>query len=455
MTGLTRSLASFVSQLQPDALPPQAAPTVLRGLADCLGVLLAGRDEPVARIASESIMHTPGPGSAPLLGDRGQAAAADAAFVNATAAHALDYDDTGLDGHPSVILVPVMLAAGLVHRVDGARAIAAYVAGYETWAELIGRDADKHHGKGWHPTAVFGTVAAAAAGASLARLDAERTAHALGIAASMAAGVIANFGSMTKPLQAGFAVRNGLHAVRLAALGATASADALEHPRGLLAAVSPAGRTRLDGPAQAGAPWQIVRQGLNIKRYPVCYAAHRAIDAALSVRGAVGPRLDAIERIDVSIGTLQAAMLRNPRPATVLDAKFSAEFAIAAALDRGAVGLAELDDRYLASPSVQALIPKVHVQPDTARDSEDPLFSPADQVRVTMRDGRRIDSAPVQRAEGHADRPLREEALRAKFLDCATPALGAGRADRWWQAIRRFEAIGPAGIAALADPDAR
>ncbi len=187
----------------------------------------------------------------------------------------------------------------------------AYVAGYEVWAELISRDADKHHGKGWHPTAVFGVVAGAAASAWLRQLPAERASHALGIAASMAGGLVANFGSMTKPLQVGFAARNGIVAAALAQRGVTATADALESPRGLLAALSPAGRVRLDGPCRAGAPWQIVQQGLSVKRYPVCYAAHRVVDAALSLHPQLRQRLGDIQEVVAEIGQLQAAMLRS------------------------------------------------------------------------------------------------------------------------------------------------
>ncbi len=458
MTGLTRSLAEFVAGLDPDALPPEAVATVRRGVADCIGVMFAGRDEPVVAIARDSITcgdrarmaEGPAPAASralvPVLGGPQVARVPDAAFVDVTAAHALDYDDVAIDGHPSVVLAPVVIAQGRAREASGPRTIAAYVAGYETWAELAGRDADKHHGKGWHPTAVFGAVAAAAAAAYLARLDVERTAHALGIAASMSAGVTANFGTMTKPLQVGLAARNGVLAAQLAEHGATAAADALEHPRGLLAALSPHGRARLEGPARAGAPWQIVRQGLNIKRYPVCYGAHRAIDASLSLRERLAGRYDAIDRIVVEIGRHQADMLRNADPRTVLDAKFSAQFAVATALVRGHVGLRELDEATLADPQVQRLMERVQVERLDAHDAHDPLFAPFDRVTVVLRGGERLASEPIARALGHADRPIDEPALRTKFMDCAQRTLGAPHAQRWWEAIARLERDGPAAL---------
>lgn len=430
MTRLTSSLAQFIAHLSPADIPAQAHHLVRRGIADTVGVMFAGRDEPVVGHALSMIEKTSH--GARLLGDRGHARAEDAAFVNSVAAHALDYDDTGLDGHPSVVLAPLVLAEGEATGADWDARVAVYVAGYETWAELIGRDADKHHGKGWHPSAVFGAVAAAAATAQLRRLDADACAHALGIAASMAAGLVANFGSMTKPLQVGLAVRNGMTAAALAQCGVTASPDALESPRGFLAALSPAGRVRRDGPTQAGAPWQILRQGLSVKRYPVCYAAHRLIDATLALRPQVAQALDQITRIDVHIGHLQAAMLRASRPRTGLDAKFSAEFAVACALARGGVGLGDLSDARVCEPDVQALIPRVHVHPQTESDPEDPLFSPADHVRLSFADGRTVTSDPVTRPRGHHSRPLDDAELRAKFMDCAQPAIGARAASAWW-----------------------
>lgn len=422
--GLTAALGAFVAGLRADAVPDAAVRTVRRGITDCMGVLFAGRDEPVVGHALALAALQPD-GEARVLADRGRAAAPDAAFVNATAAHALDYDDTGLDGHPSVVLAPAVLAEGEAQGATWADIVAAYVAGYEVWAELVARDADKHHGKGWHPTAVFGTVACAAAGAVLRRLDAAQAAHALGIAASMAGGLVANFGSMTKPLQVGWAARNGLLAARLAQRGVTASPDALESPRGLLAALSPQGRVRLGGACRAGAPWQIVQQGLNIKRYPVCYALHRAVDAALDLQTRLAGRVGAIERIRVELGRLQAAMLRSSRPVTGLDAKFSAEYAMACALARGRLGLADLGDAAVNDAALQALLRRVVVQVRDETDALEPLFSPADRVCVDLIDGTRLESAPVARALGHATRPIDDAALHVKFSDCGGP-------PHWW-----------------------
>jgi 2-methylcitrate dehydratase PrpD len=408
MAGLTRELAEFVAGLRFSDLPAEAIETVKRGTIDCVGVMFAGRDEPVVRILKEN--------------------SSDQTLIRATAAHALDYDDTGLDGHPSVILVPVMLALGR----EGKDMIAAYVAGYETWGELVSRDADKHHGKGWHPTAVFGTVAAAAAAARLLNLNSDQVSHTLGIAASMAAGVVANFGSMTKPFQAGRAVQNGVLAARLAAAGMTSSPDALEAPNGLLFAVSPRGRVDV---AASLNPWHIVRQGINIKRYPVCYALHRAIDAALQLD--VDPK--EISSVEMQLGRLQAGMLRPGTPQTALDAKFSAPFAMAAAFLRRKVGLAELSDGVVRNQDIQDFMPKVRLTTTEEKDAEEPLFSPADAVSVILADGSRRASAPVRRPKGHASDPLSLEELRAKFDDCVGDALPRAQRDQLYRRLLDLE----------------
>jgi 2-methylcitrate dehydratase PrpD len=431
--GLTQALGAFVASLRDEDVPAEAIAAVRRGMADCVGVAFAGVHEPVLAHALATVSASAS-GQARIWTEGKCAAAGDAAFVNAVAGHALDFDDTGIDGHPSVVLAPVVLAEAQRLALTWRAAVTAYVAGYEVWAELSGRDADKHHGKGWHPTAVFGAVACAAASARLRGLPPERASHALGIAASMAAGLVANFGSMTKPLQVGFAARNGSTAAALAERGVTSAPDALESPRGLLAALSPAGRVRLDGPCRAGAPWQIVEQGLNVKRYPACYATHRIIDAALSLHGALAQRVDEIEEVVAEIGELQAAMLRSSRPVTALDAKFSAEFTIACALARGHVDLQDLTDASVNRPDVQGLQRKVRVVVQAARDAQEPLFSPADLLAVRLRDGAVLKAEPVRRALGHASRPIGEEELREKFIACTRTALDDAGAARWWEA---------------------
>jgi 2-methylcitrate dehydratase PrpD len=433
-TNLTSCLAAWVAQLQPSQLPAGTYATVRRGMVDCFGVLLAGRDEPVVGHAQALLTKRPQyrPGLSRMLADRGWASASQAVLLNATAAHALDYDDTGLDGHPSVVLGTVVsaLAESLGRSIEHARC--GYIAGFEVWAELSERD-EPRHAKGWHPTAVFGCVAAAAATAWMLSLDAVRTGHAIGLAASMSAGLVGNFGSMAKPLQVGLAAQNGVLAGLWAKEGITASTDALEGPNGLLVALSPTGRPRLEGAPDVGLRWRIKDCGLNIKRYPICYALHRATDAALQLRDGLSGA--SVRSIVVRLGHQQAAMLRRDLPENALDAKFSAPFAIACALLRGHVNLADLTNDVVHHKAIRRLMDRVEVRTCHDADPEEPLFSPYDEVQVTLEDGQQICSRPVSRALGHASLPMDDDALHSKFLDCAQRTMPLQKAVAYWNEL--------------------
>jgi 2-methylcitrate dehydratase PrpD len=422
---LTRSLGQFAASLKYEALPAKAVEVARLGFTDFVAVMFAGLTEPVLRIVTATMVRTDPKGEARICLGRERASGIDAALANGVAGHALDYDDVALAGHPSTVLVPAILAEAEAIGADGRAAVTAYVAGYETWARLVERDPDPYHRKGWHPTAVAGPVAAAAAIANLRRLDAEQATMAIGIGASLSAGLVANFGTMTKPFHAGRAAASGVTAARLAQNGMTASADAIEHPLGLLAALSPGGRADRDTPLDdLGREWRIVATGLNVKKYPMCYATHRSIDAFTDLVKAHDLKAGDVAGIDVTIGKTQSMMLRNHRPQTGLEAKFSMEFAMASALIARRNGLNELTDEFVRRPDVQAAIAKVNIATTDTVAQDDPIFATSDRVEVKLADGRRLTSPDIPFARGHWELPLSRDELWAKFHDCAKSALG-------------------------------
>ena len=170
--GLTREIGEFVAGMRFERVPAGAVDTVARGFTDCVGVMLAGLAEPVASVVAKSVGLAGPVARIAEFGETGLTAP-DLALIYGAAAHALDYDDTGLNGHPSAVLVPAILAEAQEVAADGKAMIAAYVAGYEVWAELVDREPDSLHQKGWHPSAMYGTLATAAASAVLRKLDAE------------------------------------------------------------------------------------------------------------------------------------------------------------------------------------------------------------------------------------------------------------------------------------------
>jgi len=422
---LTRSLGSFAASLKYDALPAKAVEAVRLGFTDCVAVMMAGLPEPVLRIVKETMVRTDPKGEARVCLGRERANAIDAALANGTAAHALDYDDVALAGHPSTVLVPAILAEAEAIGADGRAAVTAYMAGYETWARLVERDPDPYHRKGWHPTAVAGPVAAAAAIANLRGLNAEQATMAIAIGASMSAGLVANFGTMTKPFHAGRAAASGVTAARLAQNGMTASADVIEHPLGLLSALSPKNRADCDTPLDdLGCEWRIIEKGLNVKKYPMCYATHRSIDALMDLAKAHDLKPSDVAGIEVSIGKTQSMMLRNHRPQTGLEAKFSMEFAMASALVARRNGLKELTDEFVRRPDVQAAMAKVAITPTETVAEDDPIFAEFDTVQVKLADGRRLKSPDIPYARGHWLAPLNDGELWEKFRDCSEAELG-------------------------------
>jgi 2-methylcitrate dehydratase PrpD len=296
--------------------------------------------------------------------------------------------------------------------------VTAYAAGYETWAELVRRDPDQHHEKGWHPTGIFGAIGAAAACASLRKLDTERATHAIALGASQSAGVMANFGTMCKPFHAGRSAQSGVLAARLAANGFTASPDAFEHPQGFLAAVSPKGRVDFESPVQAGTNWTILKTKLGIKKYPLCYCTHRALDGVLDL--VKSTRIDPreVRAVTVSTSRNNARILRNHSPQTALEGKFSMEFAMACALITGRAGLAELSDEFVRSDLVQSLMKHVVVHPDDREHPQQAGRAPYDLVIVETADGRKVESAKVEHVRGGPELPLERDELWAKFEGC-------------------------------------
>ena len=437
--GLTASLAKFVSGLEFEAIPGSAWPVVRAGFVDCVAAMAAGRTDPVVHIL-RTMLGEGGEGESVLCLDAGMARTPEAAWINGTAAHALDYDDVALRGHPSTVLVPALIAEGEALNSTGREVATAYVAGYEVWADLVDRERGKHHDKGWHPTGIFGPIAAAAACARLRQLDALKTGAALGIAASRAGGLMANFGTMTKPFHAGCAAHTGVVASRLAALGMSSAVDAFEHPQGFLNAVSPSGDYDLRE-TLAGRVWQIAQQGLSIKKYPICFAAHRVVDATFDILREHDIRPGSVERISVTLSVLAAKLLRNALPQTGLEAKFSIQFAAAAALISGNVGLRELTDEFVLRGDVQNLMKRVDVETNENYDAETPVQSVWDQVHVFLASGKRISSTQVKRPRGHPSNPLRPGELKLQFMDCLAMGKVAMDGERLFGILDRIEQL--------------
>ncbi len=435
-----RGLTALVAELVTDPEPLTDAWRDLgeRAFVDTVAVLMAGRNEPSVTVLAGTLDADETSGPARSLATGRSSPIRDAALLDGTSAHALDFDDVdnALIGHPSAVLVPTILAVGGAADVRGEDLLVAYRCGLLTARVLARRlGVQGHYAAGWHSTSTIGTLAAAASAARLWGLTGVQVRHSLGIAASMAAGSRQNFGSMTKPLHVGLAAGHGVLAARLAGRGYTADPDQLEGPLGYLALFGHPDRPVDAAPAEPddGRP-----AGLNVKLYPCCYATHAAIDAALDLADRLADDAE-IERIEVAVPPGALDPVIHHRPLDGMQAKFSLEYAVAVALLDRRVGLASFTDERVGRADVQRLLRTVHLSAAPVPPVGEPRWEHFFAAAVTVRTATADLRARVDQPAGHAHRPVSEANLRAKFVDCLSGAgvhQGTGPVEDGYQALR-------------------
>lgn len=422
--GQTRELAEFISAYPAASIPATAVDRARQVIADLIGVAFAGRRHQVGETILEYVLDQGARPGAGIIGG-GRTTPELAGLANGVFAHALDFDDTNhpLYGHPSCSIVPAVLAIG--EEADGAfgRAVEAYVVGVEVDAVLGGQMMMEHSETGFHSTGTIGTIGAAAAAARMVGLDVDATQRVLGIAASRAAGLRVNVGTMTKPLHAGAAAMSAVQAVRLAQRGWDSHPQSLESSIGFGSAfLGPAGDRALDFSTGLGEQWSLLApHGLAIKPYPSCGATHAAIDAAVAARSQL--RDEQIEYVRVGVSARAPQLLIYDRPRTGSEGRFSGHYTVAAALRRGPLGLDDFTDEAVLDPEVCALMERIEVVVDDRH--RDGTQYPA-SVEVRTRAGRVVEHT-VELARGKNANPLTEEELRAKFEGC----VGPGSGDLW------------------------
>lgn len=413
-------IAGFAIRLADGDIPARARNLATDAITDCIACSVAGCSTALAGHLLKVIGSTPGEHKtgALLLGTKRRASTIyDAALYNGAIAHALDYDDISHPAysHPSAVLVPAIFAVAEGNGATGAEIVTAFVIGLETFGRL-GRALNlQHYKNGWHATSTFGSLAAAVAAARILRLSEQQMRMAMGIAASAAGGLRANFGTMTKPLHAGYAARNGVLAALLAREGVTAAEDALLHKFGFTNTFNhcqgiDAGALRPQEPALE----ILTDYGIALKAFPSCAATHTAVEAALILRSKLADRLGDISSVRVGVSEFALEPLIYVKPATPLEGKFSMHYCVAAALVRGALDLGSFNERGINDPAINELISRISMEVD-ARIHDDREF--ASVVTVETRNGERIEQM-VRVALGKPARWLSTRQLKEKFTDC-------------------------------------
>jgi 2-methylcitrate dehydratase PrpD len=438
---LALELAKRINSLTFNELPSEAIHWSKVGILDLVGVTLAGAREDTTRIVHDALSLGAGAGSSLVFGGNKRVSALDAALINGTASHALDFDDCNntIGGHPSAPVLPALFALADEAGASGRDFIVAYVAGFETECKLGLGVHFHHYTKGWHPTATLGVFGSAAACAKLMKLPDDKVALALAIAASLASGIKANFGTMVKPLHIGHCTRNGLFAALLARGGFTANPGAFEHKQGFFNVFNSLGNYDAGKVLPTwGQPWDIVKPGIAIKQYPCCGSTHSALDAMLPLVREHKPSADDIERVDVWTHARRLEHTNRPDPKSDLDAKFSVQYCMTRALLDRKITIEHFDGKAYENAVVRKLISRVHAAPyTTAQFPEDNHFGA--EVKVSLRGGR-ILSAKVDQPFGRtSDNPLPASMLKEKFENCAVRVLPKERVGPLYSAIQGFE----------------
>lgn len=438
---LSRQLARLVRGLTLDDMPVAVRERALYLALDTIGCGLAARGEAFAARYAASVQALAGSAAGgagrSVVGHAMRLPLRDAAMLNGVLMHGLDYDDTHMRGiiHLSVSVLPTVLAVGAQSGATGAEVLTAYIAGLEAGARIASATHGGLHAKGFHPTAVVGVFASTLAGGRLLGLDEDALVHAQGVALSLAAGSLQFIedGAWTKRLHPGWAAQSAITAIEMARHGIVAPEAAYEGRYGFYTlylgegrAVNPA--DALEGLDAVGRPstWELDQ--IAIKPFPMCHFVHASADAAIALQRDVDPAR--IRRVEVRVpaGVVPAVcepLAAKRRPQTDYDAKFSLPYAVASGLLRGRLGLADLLPAALRDPQALALMDRIDYLVDP--ESTFPTHYTG-EVRIELDDGRTVvHREAINR--GHAERPLSNDDIEAKYRDNATLQFDIAVAD--------------------------
>lgn len=365
--GLADLIADFAIGIGDQEVPAAVITAAHRSILDTLAVSVAGGVTPTAAAARRALLPIGRSGPATVLGTRESAAPSVAAMLNGVAAHALDFDDVWADddgvvawrGHPSVCVLPAVLAAAEARPAAGIDVLTGYVAGTEVAGKLGTAFGPALGRAGWHPTAILGTIGAAVGAARVLGLSRSETAIALGLAATQSSGLHRNFGTDTKPFHAGHAARCGLDAAMLAGDSFTANPAAIID----YVAVHGGDPSRSDRVLRAlGVDYDLVYPGLSIKKYPCCRFAHLPLDALFGLLSERSVETATVEEIVVRIQPGADDALVCPYAVNGLEGKFSMAYVLAAGLYDRHLTLDSFTDEKVLRPAVRALMGRVRTE---------------------------------------------------------------------------------------------
>lgn len=418
---VTRALVRAVRSIRWDEVPDDAREVARHCLLDFLGVAIAGSREPLADILIDEIARNERSIEASLLGREEKSSRLTAALINGAAGHALDFDDThmSMGGHPSVPIIPAILALAETTGSTGRDLLEAIVVGIELECRLGALVGPQHYVGGFHSTGTLGTFGAAAACAHMLKLDEDGWLHTMGLAGTQAAGLKSGFGTMAKPLHAGRAASNGLFSALAARGGYNSNPAILETEAGFLA--THAGAKPAQEVLDRVAEKFLIRDTL-FKYHASCYLTHAPINAAQLLRGEHQLAPDAIEAVEVRVHPSLFSICNIAEPKTGLEGKFSVRATTAMALlGDDTSDLATFSDARVVAPEVITLRDRVNVvAAGKTRQT---------QATVCIKSNGCLLEAQSDSGKPAADLALQRDNLMRKFLGLAVPILGRDHAE--------------------------
>src|SRR3989440_3302052 len=425
--GLTEYVGQFVASTRYEDIPEGVIELGKKSILDGLGLALAGSRAQTGSICRQYLGHLGiCDGKSSIIGSSIKTSPRFAAFVNGVSIHADDFDDTQLSGakdrvygllvHPTVPVLPAILALAESRTISGKEFMLAYHLGVEAECKIAEAISPRHYQDGFHSTGTCGPFGSAVACAKLLRLEHSKMLNTFGLVASQSGGLRENFGTMTKPFQAGHAAESGLLSAELVALGWTAAEQILESDRGFFHAFGGS----YDPAAimdRLGKPWTFASPGISLKPYPSGSLSHPAMTELARLIEVQQTQAAQVERLDVGANHQMTTTLLHHRPKTGLEAKFSMEFCMAILLLRGNAGLGEFSDKVVQEPEVQEMIGRVnfYVDPEAENAGFDKMTS---LLKIHLRDGR-IITGRADFAKGSPANPMSFNEAAAKFRGCA------------------------------------
>jgi 2-methylcitrate dehydratase PrpD len=426
----TRGLSQFITKTNYEDLPGEVVTAAKFAILDFIGVAIAGSQDPSGRIISELAKENMSAPEATVIGWRYKASCSLAALANGSAGHVLDYDDcldfpdVGL-AHPTTGIFPAALAVSEKLHISGKDLITAYCLGIEAYAKTGLLIKESYVGeRGWEWTGVLGVMGATASVSKILKLDESQTLMAFGIAASLASGLIRNFGAMAGHLHAGNAARNGIEAGLLAQKGYSGRYGIIEIPGGFYNAFTGTAepvrqKAMKDIIMTLGNPWNIINPGLMFKAYPCAHISHFGVDAGLQLRQKYSFDWRQIAEIEFRVPSFMGRAGLPPEPKAGVEGRFNLAYCLSRALINGKLKISDFTNSSVRDPDTLGLMRKIMFIPQK-QDRLNGVFG-YQEIALKMNDGNTY-RCKVEHPKGEPQNPQTTEELAAKYMDCTVIA---------------------------------